>query len=444
MDIFIGQLVGFGLIVLLLWRFVVPPVRTLMASRQQSVADQLAEAATAAERLAKADQAHTAAVERARSEAQRVTEEAAVDAERITAQLRAQADAEVERIKVQGAAQVQLLRAQLIRELRADLGDESVRRADALVRDHVGDRGRQAATVDRFLDELDAMAPSEAEVGNPLLAKLRSASRIALTAVAARFDRVAVGLDDQALTTLSDDLAGVAALLNAEPVVNRYLTQPGQDPAPRVRLAQRLLTGKVGGPALELATAAVTERWSATADLVDALENLARQALLVRAERAGGVDEVEDQLFRFSRVLDAQPRLDTLLSDTTAPTDGRVALVRKVLERGGAGPIAVSLLTQTVRLLRGERAAQAVLNLAEVAVARRGEVVAHVGAAAEITDAQQGRLTAVLSRIYGHPVKVQMQIDPALLGGLSITVGDEVIDGTLAARLTAAQAQLPD
>ena len=62
----------------------------------------------------------------------------------------------------------------------------------------------------------------------------------------------------------------------------------------------------------------------------------------------------------------------------------------------------------------------------------------------ELSDAQQTRLTEVLSRIYGHPVTSQIQIDPELLGGLAITVGDEIIDGTLSSRLAAAQSQLPD
>jgi F0F1-type ATP synthase delta subunit len=85
-----------------------------------------------------------------------------------------------------------------------------------------------------------------------------------------------------------------------------------------------------------------------------------------------------------------------------------------------------------------------VMFLAEAAVARRNEVVAQVSAAAAPSDAQRTRLTEVLSRIYGHPVAVQLQIDAALLGGLLISVGDEVIDGTLSSRLTAAEAQLPD
>ena len=121
-------------------------------------------------------------------------------------------------------------------------------------------------------------------------------------------------------------------------------------------------------------------------------------------------------------------------------------MLRNVLQSatGGVNRITAALLAQTVDLLRGQPAEQAVLSLAEVAVARRGEVVAQVTAAAELSDAQRGRLTDVLSRIYGHPVTVQLQIDPESLGGLSIAVGDELIDGSLSSRLAAAEAQLPD
>jgi F-type H+-transporting ATPase subunit delta len=104
----------------------------------------------------------------------------------------------------------------------------------------------------------------------------------------------------------------------------------------------------------------------------------------------------------------------------------------------------VQLLSQTVELLRGERADEAVRDLAELAVARRGEVVAHVSAAAGLSGAQRTRLTDVLTRIYGHPVSVQLHINPELLGGLNIAVGDEVIDGTLSSKLAAADTKLPD
>jgi F-type H+-transporting ATPase subunit delta len=163
------------------------------------------------------------------------------------------------------------------------------------------------------------------------------------------------------------------------------------------------------------------------------------------AERENQAGDVEEQLFRFSRILDAETGLSSLLSDYTAPVSGRVALVRNVFNRGtGANPIAGELLAQAVELLHGQRADIAIAQLAQLAVTRRGEIVAEVNAAAELSATQRTRLTEVLTRIYNHPVSVQLNIDPALLGGLSVAVGDEVIDGTLASRLAAAKTKLPD
>ncbi len=446
MSTFIGQLLGFAVIVFLVVRYVVPPLRRMMAARQDAVGQQLKDAAVAADRLTESTTAHSKAVEAAKSEAKRVVEDAQTDSGRITEQLQAQADVEAERIKAQAARQVELLRSQLTRQLRLELGHESVRQARELVRNYVADAAQQSATVDRFLDDLDAMAPAAADVRYPLMAKMRSASRQALANLADRFSALAKKLDNRGLSTLSSELVSVAGMLNREIVVTRYLTVPAEDAGPRVRLIERLLAGKVGDATLDVLRLAVSERWSANSDLVDAIEHVSRQALLEVAERENKVDEIEDQLFRFSRILDAQPRLAILLGDYAVPVEGRVRLLHNVLESASSrvDPITAALLAQTVELLRGEPAEESMKFLAEVAVARRGEIVAQVSAAAELNDAQRTRLTDVLGRIYGHPVTVQLQVDAALLGGLLIAVADEVIDGTLSSRLAAAEAQLPD
>ncbi len=446
MSTFIGQLVGFAAIVFLVVRYVVPPVRRLMTARQEAVRQQLKDSAAAADRLTESTTAHSKAVENAKSEAERIVEEAQTDSGRITEQLRVQADTEAERIKAQGSRQAELLRTQLTRQLRLELGHEAVRQASELVRNYVADGAQQSSTVDRFLDELEAMAPAPADVEYPLLAKMRSASRLALGNLSDRLKTIAKDLDNKGLSTLSGELVSVAKMLDSEIVVTRYLTVPAEDSAPRVRLLERLFSGKVSDATLEVLRSAVCEHWSANSDLIDAIEHVSRQALLEVAAREDRVDEVEEQLFRFSRVLDAQPRLAILLGDYATPAEARVGLLRKVLDSasGKVDPIVVSLLSQTIELLRGEPAEEAVQLLAKVAVARRGDIVGQVSAAAELSDAQRTRLTEVLSRIYGHPVKVHVQVDPELLGGLSIAVADEVIDGTLSSRLAAAQAQLPD
>lgn len=165
MSIFVGQLVGFALIVWVIMRYVAPPVKTLMAKQQGEIRDQLAESEQAAKRLAEAKKAHEEAVAQARSEAARIREEARADAQRITAQLREQADAEVERIKQHGVEQIELQRQQLIRALQQELGTAAVGEASELVKRRLSDPDEQSATVDRFLDELEAMAGDKSNKG---------------------------------------------------------------------------------------------------------------------------------------------------------------------------------------------------------------------------------------------------------------------------------------
>jgi ATP synthase F0 subunit b len=434
MSTFIGQLIGFAVIVFILWRYVAPPVKTLMKKQQDAVRTALAESEEAAKKLADADAMHAKALKNAESESAKVTDEARQDSERIASQLAEQADVEAERLKAQGAQQVQLMRQQLIRQLRQGLGQESVQKADELVRAHVADPAAQAATVDRFLDELDEMAPSSAAIETSAYVRLRAASRAARVALTNEFDEVAGNLRSPGLTTLSDELGSVVSLLVGEPTLTRHLTEHNDDADAKVRLVDRLFAGKLDDHTMKLLRTAVSQRWSAEADFVDGIEHLARLALLKRAEIEDQVDEVEEQLFRFGRALDAEPRLTSLLSDYSTPVDGRIALLHKVIDGSGVDGTAAALLTQTIGHLRGERAD----------VARRGELVAHVNSAIDLTDAQRKRLVELLTRIYGHPVSIQLNVDPELLGGLSITVGDEVIDGSIASRLAAAQTQLPD
>lgn len=444
MSTFIGQLIGFALIIWIVTKYAVPPIRRLMGDQKEAVRTQLEESAKASRRLAEADKFHAARVAEGKVEAAAIVEEARTDSVRIAEQLRAQAETDAERIKLQGGEQVQLLRSQMIRQLRGELGGDSVSRAADLVRGYVSDPAALSGTVDRFLDELDAMAPaaSAAEVS---ASSLRSASRDAQAAVVDRFDSTAGSLAVDQLEALSGDLSAVVKVLGAEPILARHLAEASGETDAKKQLLQRVFGGKVGGPTREVLDTAVGVRWSRTPDFVNTLDHVAKLALLVRADRENQADEVAEQLFRFGRLLDAQPQLNLLLGDTARPGGERVSLLRDVLGRaGGANATASALLALSIELLDGQRADEAVTQLAQLAIARRGEVVAEVVAAAEISDAQRSRLAQVLNRIYHHPVSVQLTVDPAVLGGLSVAVGDEVIDGTLSSRLAAAATKLPD
>ncbi|KGI69274.1 F0F1 ATP synthase subunit B/delta [Mycolicibacterium rufum] len=445
MSTFIGQLVGFAIIIWIVVKWVVPPVRTMMKNQQDAVRAALEESKAAADKLASADQRHAKAVEDAKAAGAKLTEEARADSTRIEEQLREQAEVEAERIKSQGEQQIHLLRQQTIRNLRQHLGLESVQKAEEIVRNYVADPAAQSSTVDRFLDDLDQMAPSPAVLEAGATLNLRAASREALAELVKKFDSVTDGADAGALATLGDEVAAVARLLVSEQALNSHLAEPSDEPDAKVRMVERLFGGKVGDASMDILKTAVSQRWSNEGNLIDALEHVARLALLARAERDGHSEEVEEQLFRVGRVLDTESRLNRLLSDPTVPADKRVELLDKVLQSGGGvNDTAAALLRQTIELLRGELADAAVSDLAELAVARRGEAVAEVTAAAELSDEQRTRLTEVLSRIYGTSVSVQLDVDPDILGGLLITVGDEVIDGSISSRLAAARTGLPD
>lgn len=162
MGTFIAEVFAFAVVIFVLWRYVAPPVKKMMATQQEAVQRNLDESETARTALADAERKHRDAVEQARLEAAKIRDDARADAQRISEQLRGQADAEVERVKQQGAEQITLQRQQLVRELKADLGVAAVAQAGERVRSELADPAARAGSVDRFLDELESMAGSDA------------------------------------------------------------------------------------------------------------------------------------------------------------------------------------------------------------------------------------------------------------------------------------------
>jgi F-type H+-transporting ATPase subunit delta len=256
-----------------------------------------------------------------------------------------------------------------------------------------------------------------------------------LEAVTARFSTA------EGMTSLAEDLYAVVEMLIAQPQLRRILSDPTTPPEGRAELAGRLFDGKIGTSALQVLRDAVALRWSSPFDLLDALESSADDVLFAAAEQAGELDEVEDELFRFERVLDAQSRLTTTLDDAAAQPERRVALVRQLLGHKTA-TVTLRLLEHAVASRRKHSVTLALDDLLELAAARRNRSMARVTSAVELTGVQQNRLADALTELYGRPINIRSAIDPAVRGGLLIRVGDEVIDGSIASRLAQVRAQL--
>jgi F-type H+-transporting ATPase subunit delta len=259
-------------------------------------------------------------------------------------------------------------------------------------------------------------------------------STAALLAAAATMDEFALG-------TVGEDLSAVAVVLAEQPHLRRLLTETTVPVEARVGMATRLLTGKIGERSLQIVTDVLAHRWSSGSDLVDGLRRLSRTALFLQAERSGELDEVEDQLFRFGRIVDANPELAVILDDPATAPRARAELVARLLD-GRAHRLTVDLLTGLARDPAGRAFSHGVAELVEQAAERRDKVVAIATSAMPLDAEQISRLRSALGRIYSRGVVVHVQVDPSLGGGLRIRVGDEVIDGSVSGRLDAIRQRL--
>jgi F-type H+-transporting ATPase subunit delta len=237
---------------------------------------------------------------------------------------------------------------------------------------------------------------------------------------------------------VAEELWAVATAVDANPVLRRNLGDPSREGADKAALAQRLLGGKVHDEALRVVAAVVSQRWPETGDLVSALERLSVEANLAQAQRSNRLTQVEDELFRFGRIVEGTPDLQAALSDRRGSVRAKTTLVDRLLSVKAA-PESVRLAKQAVASTRGRRFDHAIEAYLEQAAARQDQVTATVISAVPLSPEQHDRLVRALSAQYGRQVHTNVVIDAEVVGGIRVEIGDDVIDGTVSHRLAEAQ-----
>jgi F-type H+-transporting ATPase subunit delta len=270
---------------------------------------------------------------------------------------------------------------------------------------------------------------------------MEPAGRESYAPAAERLDGYAADASPADLAGLADEVLAVGDLLRREPRLRRALADPARSREDRVGLLRGVLDGKVGDVALGLLEALVSARWPGPGALRDAAERLGVEALLAGAERADELTEVEDELFRFGQVVDGSPQLAAVLGDPAAPVEQRAALVGDLLD-GKAKATTVRLAQLALAGFGGRSFGASLSRLVELAAARHERQIAYVTSAIPLSDADEERLGAALSRRYGRAVSVKVTIDPEILGGLSVQIGSDLYDGTVLRRLVEARAAL--
>jgi len=269
---------------------------------------------------------------------------------------------------------------------------------------------------------------------------VRGVSRTSYAELSERLDAEDIS-SAPAATRLGDELFSVVGLLDTEHALRRALSDPGKPASEKAAVAQALLRGKITRRAEDLVTAAAEARWAVSGDLVTAIEQLAIEALVMAAQAEDNLDELEDGLFRFGRVVSGNPDLRAALSSSWLPAEGKTGLVGELL-RGKVSAITQRLIDQMVTHPRGRSLTAGLELCASIAAKRREQLIAVVRAATELSATQRRRLADALAESYGHPVHLNVVIDPEVLGGISVQIGDELIDGTAATRLAAVRRRL--
>lgn len=273
-----------------------------------------------------------------------------------------------------------------------------------------------------------------------MVTSMHAASREALAAAEHRLDGV-LGAKNADAAAIGRELAEFARLLGGEVSLRRALADPSAAEQARTGLVRQLVGEKLSEPTLQVLETAVSSRWSNPRELADGIRTLAAEALMASAEADGSLDTVENELFSVARLLGDSPELEQSLSDQAAPVQARLDLIGTVFG-GKVSPITQALIEQVAVQPRGRAVAHGLDELAELAAKRRDRSVAHVITAAPVTDAEREQLAEKLNRIYGRPIAVHVEVQPKVLGGIVVKVGDEVIDGSSAGRIMALRGQL--
>ncbi|GAA1100669.1 F0F1 ATP synthase subunit delta [Nocardiopsis composta] len=266
---------------------------------------------------------------------------------------------------------------------------------------------------------------------------MRGISRTSLAEVTQRLDAILPSADAAAL---GHELFEVVSLLGAESSLRRWLADQANPAEAKSQLIGELLESKVSPSTVLVVGDIVRAKWSRARDLVDATERLAVYATVASAG-AGGLDGLEDELFRFERIVEAQPELRAAL--TLDGVDG--AHKRTLLEELLSGKVSapsLALVTEAVVRPRGRTLEQGLEHYQQLVADRAQHFIAVVRTATPLSDAQQERLRQVLTRSYGRPIHLNIEVVPEFVGGLSIRVGDEVIDGSVAGRLAEVRRRL--
>lgn len=236
----------------------------------------------------------------------------------------------------------------------------------------------------------------------------------------------------------AEALFGVGRAIAESGQLASILADPASDTASKDRALTAVFGARLSGIAATLARAIVAERWSNADDLMGGFEEIAVRAA---AMAAGPSASIEAEIFAFSRAVSSDAELELTLGSKLGDSEGKAALAARLL-KGKANPATVAIVTALVAQPRGRRIGALLTHAAALVADQAGASVATVSSAQALTPAQLSAVATSLTKTYGRAILVNAVVDPDLIGGIRIQVGDDVIDGSVASRLNELRREL--
>lgn len=234
---------------------------------------------------------------------------------------------------------------------------------------------------------------------------------------------------------IGNELFTITKVLDDSIQLERALTDPSRPVADKVAVLKELLGDNTHPMTMEIMTDLVSRRWSRARDIANAVEDFGVDAMMYYADATDATLQVSIELSELHSALLNLPVVRAKLYDYQATSEARVKLFREVFSGKTLNKVTMRLAEHATCNLRRRRYLETIQWLINKFSRHMGESMVTVTTATPLKKEQIKRLVEVYSAKVGRQVHINSVVDPTVLGGMRIQVGDEVTDNTVVAQL---------